>query len=192
MTLVMTSGPALEPIGVAEAKTHCRIDGSAEDALIASLIITSRLHVEAALGIALVSQAWSYFIDHWPNARDLALPLRPVQGIDAVRVWSADNTAQVLPATAYALDGAGLPPRLAWVGASPPPLPGRSVNGIEIALLAGYGDTAADVPAPIRQALLLLVAHWYENREPVEIGATDIEVPQMVSALLAPYRGRRL
>jgi hypothetical protein len=40
----------------------------------------------------------------------------------------------------------------------------------------------------IRQAILLLVAHWYEHREPVEIGATLAAVPQMVSELLHPYR----
>lgn len=192
MTLVMTSGPALEPISVAEAKAHVRLDASNEDVLIASLIITSRLHVEAALGLALVSQAWSYFIDRWPRSNEVALPLRPVQSITAVRIWSADNTSQTLASAHYALDGRGAPPRLVWTTAFPPPVSGRSVNGIEIALVAGYGDAAADVPAPIRQALLLLVAHWYENREPVEIGATDMEIPQMVSSLLAPYRGRRL
>jgi uncharacterized phiE125 gp8 family phage protein len=192
MTLVMTNGPALEPVTVAEAKAHLRVDASSEDALIASLIITSRLHVEAALGIALISQAWSYFIDRWPTSGQVSLPLKPVQSVDVVRVWSADSTSQMLSAASYALDGVGAPPRLSWVGPFPPPVAGRTVNGIEIALTAGYGDAAGDVPAPIRQALLLLVAHWYENREPVEIGATDVEIPHMVSALLAPYRARRL
>ena len=45
-------------------------------------------------------------------------------------------------------------------------------NGVEIDFVAGHGDAPADVPPPIRQALLLLIAHWYEHREPVEIGAT--------------------
>jgi len=57
MALVLTSGPASEPVTLAEAKTHLRVDGSAEDTLIASLIITSRLHVEAGLGLALVTQS---------------------------------------------------------------------------------------------------------------------------------------
>jgi uncharacterized phiE125 gp8 family phage protein len=48
------------------------------------------------------------------------------------------------------------------------------------------------VPAPIRQAVLLLVAHWHEHREPVQIGAPGALVPAMVSDLLQPYRLKRL
>ena len=192
MTLVMTSGPLAEPVSVAEAKAHMRIDASAEDALIASLIITSRLHIEAALGLALLSQAWSYFVDAWPRSREIVLPLKPVQAVDAIRIWAQDGTSQTLAANTYTLDGDGTPPRLVLNSSSAPPAPGRGANGIEIAFDAGYGDAAADVPAPIRQALLLLVAHWYENREPHRIGASDVEIPNMVSALLASYRGRRL
>jgi uncharacterized phiE125 gp8 family phage protein len=48
------------------------------------------------------------------------------------------------------------------------------------------------VPAPIRQALLLLVAHWYEHRDPIEIGTDSTIIPAAVSELLKPYRMRRL
>ena len=75
---------------------------------------------------------------------------------------------------------------LAW------PAPKRIANGIEIAFTAGYGEAVADVPAPIRQAVLLLVAHWYEHREPIEIGAAHTRIPHMVSELLQPYRPVRV
>ena len=96
MTLVMTSGPLAEPVSVAEAKAHMRVDIEAEDALIASLIVTSRLHIEAALGLALLTQAWSYFVDAWPRSREIVLPLKPVQAVTAVRVWAQDGTSQTL------------------------------------------------------------------------------------------------
>ena len=38
-----------------------------------------------------------------------------------------------------------------------PPAPGRAVAGIEIDVVAGYG-APADVPSPLRQAILMLVA----------------------------------
>lgn len=192
MTLVMTSGPVTEPIGVAEAKAHMRVDSTAEDTLISSLIVTSRLHIEAALGLALLTQTWSYFIDAWPRSREVVLPLKPVQAVSAVRVWTQEGTSQMLPADAYTLDGEGKPPRLVLSRSAAPPVPGRSASGIEIAFSAGYGDAGADVPAPIRQALLLLVAHWFENREPHRANLYEAEIPHMVSTLLAPYRGRRL
>ncbi len=66
MALVLTSGPATEPVTVAEAKAHLRLDSDAEDVLIASLIITSRLHLEAALGLALIAQGWTLHLDQFP------------------------------------------------------------------------------------------------------------------------------
>ncbi|HIE72284.1 MAG TPA: hypothetical protein EYP98_20125 [Planctomycetes bacterium] len=66
--------------------------------------------------------------------------------------------------------------------------PGRVANGIEIDFTAGYGTEASDVPEPIRQALLLLVSHWYERRDPIEVGAANTMVPVPVSQLLEPYK----
>jgi uncharacterized phiE125 gp8 family phage protein len=192
MPLILTSGPAVEPVALAEAKAHLRVDGSAEDTLIASLIVTSRLHVEAAIGLALIAQSWSWYIDAWPPGPALKLPLRPVQSVAAVRLYDESAAATSLDPAAYFLDGAGVPPRLVRHGALAWPKPGRIANGIEIAFTAGYGSAAADVPAPIRQAILLLVAHWYEHRSPLEDGVHAEPLPDMVSELLAPYRIGRL
>lgn len=192
MALVLTSAPAVEPVALSEAKTHLRVDSDAEDTLIASLIVTSRLHVEAALGLALITQSWSFFLDAWPPGRELALPLRPIQSIAAMRLYAADESVQTVPSDRYLLDGASSPARLVRKSNLAWPQPTRAANGIEIALVAGYGDAAADVPAPIRQAILLLIAHWYEHREPVEIGPASVPVPPMVSDLLQPYRPIRL
>ena len=192
MALVLTSGPAIEPVTLAEAKAHLRVDGSAEDTLIGSLIITSRLYIEAALGLALITQSWSSFLDAWPPGNQLALPLRPVQSIAAVKLYAADESVATVSADTYQLDGAAVPARLVRRGCLTWPKPGRTANGIEIAFVAGYGDAAADVPAPIRQAILLLVAHWHEHREPVAIGETNASAPSMVSDLLQPYRWVRL
>ena len=205
MPLILTSGPAVEPVTLAEAKAHLRVDGTAEDTLIASLILTSRLHVEAAAGLALVTQSWSWYLDAWPvipeakpqarlsgTGRALEFPLRPIQSIAAVRLYDESGAATTLEPSSYLLDGAGLHPRLVRLGAPVWPKPGRIANGIEIAFSAGYGNAAADVPAPIRQAILLLVAHWHEHRSPLEQGAQPEPLPTMVSELLAPYRAMRL
>jgi uncharacterized phiE125 gp8 family phage protein len=191
MALVMTSAPAVEPVSLAEAKAHLRVDISAEDVLIGSLITTSRLHIEAALDLALIDQSWTWSIDLWPHRRPLHLPLRPVVRIDSINVIDASDTPQTLAASAYHLDGSAVPARLSWLAASPP-RPGRPASGIEIAFTAGFGEESDDVPAPIRQALLLLIAHWYEQREPVATGVAATPIPGMVSELLAPYRSRRI
>lgn len=192
MTLILTAGAATEPVTLADAKAHLRLDGTAEDMLVASLIVTSRLHIEQALGLALITQGWSWLIDAWPDSNVLRLPMRPIQSITAVRVYAEDGSADALASQSYLLDGAGAPARLVLRRGHIWPLPGRGASGIEIAFVAGFGATAETVPAPIRQAILLLVAHWYEHREPTDLGSPSAPIPTSVSNLLAPFKVMRL
>src|ERR1700709_132916 len=71
------------------------------------------------------------------------------------------------------------------------PVPGRATAGIELDLQLGYGANAADVPDPLRHAVRMLVAHWYENRGLVAAGTVAV-LPAGVDALIAPYRVRAL
>ena len=192
MPLVLTAGPAVEPVTLDDAKAHMRIDGTAEDTLIGSLIVTSRLHVEAGLGLALITQSWSWFIDAWPPGPALKLPLRPVQSIAAVRLYDEAAASTTVAPDSYFLDGTSAPARLVRQGALVWPKPGRIANGIEVAFTAGYGDAAADVPETIRHAILLLIAHWHEHRSPLEVGPIAQPPPDMVEQLLAPYRTMRV
>ena len=73
-----------------------------------------------------------------------------------------------------------------------PALPGRAVSGIELDLVCGFGEAASDVPELLRHALRTLVAHWYEHREPIEIGPEATAIPGAVSELLLPWRRTRL
>ena len=191
MALVMTAAPAAEPISLAEAKAHLRVDGSDEDMLISSLILASRLLVERTLGLALITQGWSYFLDAWPDRGCISLPLSPVQSVSAVTVHDEDGGSTVLDADDYAADVLSVPARLVLTEATPSSIT-RAFNAYEVAFTAGYGDTGSDVPQPIRQALLLLVAHWFERREPVELGPGPQEVPAVAAGLLQPYRRVRL
>jgi uncharacterized phiE125 gp8 family phage protein len=191
MALVYRSGPTVEPLSLAEAKAHLRLETSADDALVASLMITSRLHIEAALGLALTAQDWTLVLDAWPATGVVNIPMRPVTAVTAVRVRASDGTPSVVPTATYVFEGAGLPPRLVPASGALPN-PGRAAGGIEIDFTAGFGTTAGSVPEPIRQALKLLVAHWYEHRDPVEIGDPAMAIPPAVSALLKPYAVPRL
>jgi uncharacterized phiE125 gp8 family phage protein len=206
MATVITTAPIVEPISLAEVKTHLRIDTTDEDGFLQALIFTSRLHVEVALNLALISQNWSCFFDAWPqsltsleahsalaaNASALRFPLGPVKSVDAIRVYADDGTFVAVPVNGFAIDLYSRPARIARRVNTNLPTPGRALNGVEFAITAGFGAVPADVPAPIRQALLLLVAHWYEHRDPGEIGTDAAKVPATVSALLAPWTPVRL
>ena len=69
------------------------------------------------------------------------------------------------------------------------PEPGRPRNGISIDLRAGYGATAEAVPATLRLAIRILVAHWFENRGDV-VGEQIL--PPEALALVAPFQRARL
>ncbi|MEQ1650701.1 MAG: head-tail connector protein [Hyphomicrobiaceae bacterium] len=192
MALILTAPPAVEPVSLVEAKAHLRVDGDAENILIQSLILTSRLHIETAFGLALIQQSWAIFRDAWPSAREVMLPLNPIKSIDAIRLYDATGTFILAPLAGFTVDSSANQSRLVRHANLTLPQPHRPANGIEIAVTAGFGPNPSDVPAPIRHALLLLVAHWYEHRDPSEIGTEETRVPQAVSDLLAPWRPVRL
>jgi len=191
MPLVLTSAPALEPVSVSEAKDYLRVDTAIEDPVVASLILAARLHIEGALDIAMVTQSWSLFLDCWPEEGRVSIPLGPLKSVDSMKVYDADDAAQTVSPETYVVDLSSLRPCLVRQAGTVWPRPGRAANGIEIALTAGYGEAPDKVPQPIRQAVLMLAAHWYEQREPVVFEKPD-ELPHGVADLLKPYRQVRL
>ena len=192
MALVPVSLPATEPVSLAEAKLHLRVDHADEDVMILSLIAAARLHLEHVLGRAFITQAWLYLFDDWPAGYAVNLPLAPIQSIVSVKVYDEADVATTLSPSFYLLDGLSVPPRLVRRSPSAFPRPGRIANGVEVSFIAGHGSLASEVPAPLRQAILLLVAHWYEHRQPVEIGIERETLPVAVLDLVAPFRRRAL
>lgn len=185
MTLILVSPPAVEPVSRADAKVFLKIEHDDEDTLIDTLIAAARLHIEAATRRALINQAWRLVLDGWPPGRLIEVPISPVNSLEAITVHDRAGTATVLDGTAYVADLLSNPARILVRQAVPA---GAAFNGVEIDLVAGFGETPEDVPAPLRQAALKLVAHWYELREPVAFGGTPHSVPHGLDALVAPYR----
>ncbi len=187
MTLILVAPPVAEPVVLGDAKAFLKVDHEDEDTLIGTLIAAARLHVEAAVRRVLVRQEWRLVLDGWPARRTVEVPLSPVISIDAITVYDADGEPAVLPETAYVADVTSTPARILVRGTVPV---GAAFNGIEIDFTAGFGAEADDVPAPLRQAVMMLVAHWYELREPVSFGGATQTVPHGLEALLAPWRVR--
>lgn len=183
MTAILIDGPAAEPVSLAEAKAFLRLDHDDEDGLVAALVTAARLHVEAATRRLLVTQNWRIVRDRWPGGI-VPIPLVPLQSVSAVRLFPDEGAAETVPSADYWLDAASTPARLV-AKRGDFRTPGRQVAGIEIDVVAGYGD-AADVPEPLRQAIRLLVAHWFEDR--LLVGAADLLLPKTVDALIGPYR----
>jgi len=183
MTLMLITGPAEEPVTLAEARAHLRLDAGGEDALLGALLTAARTALEAETRRAFVTQSWRLLLDDWP-AKPIRLPLAPVQSVTAVTVATMSGAMVPLDPAFYEVDAKGEPPRVAAKRGQAWPMPATRLAGIAVDFTAGYGAPSA-VPAPLKQAVLLLAAHWFENREPLGDGA---ELPLTVSALVARYR----
>lgn len=188
MSLTLLAPPAAEPLTLGALKQFLRVEGSDEDGLIGDIARAARRHLEEATGRLFVTQGWRIRRDAWPATSLLALPFGPIQSLDAVTVTGTSGEIVADPAL-FHLDGEAAPPRLAWTAGVPQPA--VPVAGIAIDVTAGYGDPA-DVPEPLRQALRLLVANWFENRAILAIGHEVAVLPRSVGALIAPYATRRL
>jgi uncharacterized phiE125 gp8 family phage protein len=186
MPSILLSGPAVEPVTLDEAKQFIRVEHDDDDDVISALIDGSRIHVETQTRRALITQSWRLTRDVWPEIGCVPLLPAPVKAVDAVRIYKSDGSTQTIDVAAFTLDKISAPARLAF-GRGALPAPERPNAGIEIDITCGYGN-AADVPEPLRQAIRLLVAHWYENRGLVALGQQIEVLPQGVSALITPYR----
>jgi uncharacterized phiE125 gp8 family phage protein len=190
--LTLAASPVAEPLSLADAKTHLRIDGTAEDALIGGLIVAARQHVEAVTGRALCTQVWELQFDAFPDDSEFVeLPKAPLQSVQQVAyVNAAGSLTQaalgdfqtIVPAGPQALPGSiGPATGKTWpTDVSEAPLSAR------IRFVAGYGDAAA-VPFGIVAAMKLLVGDLYQNREAQIVGATVAE-NRAVQRLLWPFR----
>jgi len=189
MTPILVAGPAVEPIGLADIKGWLRLDDNGQDDLVMMLVTAARLLVEAASRRLLITQTWRLVLDRWPADRIVRVPLAPLQGLSAARVRGVDGALVAVPVAAFRLDTLGEPGRVILTGVVPGP--GTATSGIELDVVAGYGPLPDDVPMPLRQAIRMLAARWFEHRGDGSAPA-DTTLPEELTALVAPYRRARL
>jgi uncharacterized phiE125 gp8 family phage protein len=184
MALELLTPPASEPISLAEAKAHLRVDHDDEDALIARLVIAARESCERITGRAFIAQSWRLWCDGWPDCalRAISIPRPPLISVTSVAAYDRSGAATTLSSDAYIVDSAAAPGRIVLKDTTVLPADLREANAIAVTYQAGYGANAANVPAGIRAAVLSLVAHLYEAR-----GEGETPPPDAL-ALLAPYR----
>lgn len=185
---VLVEAPAVYPVSLDEAKAHLRVTSDEEDALVEGLIAAASVAAERRIQSALITQTWR--VDRGAWAFPFRLPIGPVREVVSVGYFDAANEAAVLSPSAYSLHADALGAALHFAGtASTPSLYSRP-DAVRVTFTAGYGDEPSDVPAPIRQAILLMVGSWYEHREESVIGATVAALPRSVAAdaLLTSFR----
>lgn len=188
MTWRVVTAPASEPVSLSEAKAHLRLEESADDTYVTTLIAAARTHIEKACARGLVLQTIELLKPGF-LAEGLALEgghLATTPNL-VVKYLDEDNVEQTLGASNYYVVTGGehgparlyLEPDGEW-----PELADR-VDALRISYRVGW-DTPAAVPASLRQATLLLVSQMYEHRTP-EVAGVLAQVQFAVEALISPF-----
>ena len=183
LSLELITPPAIEPVSLADAKAHLRVDTDDEDALITRLISAARGMAELATGRAFITQTWRLWLDCWPDDWAIEIPRPPLIGVSSITMYDRDGNATVVDAGSYLVDAASIPGRIVFKSTVLPPVNLREANAIAVEFDAGYGADADDVPAGICEGVLAWIAHLYESR-----GDAVAAPCAQALAMLAPYR----
>lgn len=188
MNLVRTTAPTTEPLTLQEVKDHLRLSGTAEDALLAGYLLAATDLVELQTLRSLITQTWTLTLDDWPAGGIFWLPRPPLASVTSIKYLDTDGVQQTWSSSNYRVSTGNEPGRITLgYNATLPSLYGVS-DQVEVIYTAGYGANGEFVPMPILQAMLLLIGHFYENREASVIGTIASTMPFSVEALLNPYR----
>lgn len=119
------------------------------------------------------------------------LPFGKIQEIETVFFYDDENTPILIDADNYRASGNRFLFNSNYV------LPTgngnyRTLQTMQIVWKVGFGDAVEDVPQALKQAVLLMIGHWYENRAAIYEavgGKSDLEaLPLGVKAILDSYR----
>ncbi len=167
MTPILVTAPTLQPVTLAEAKAHCRVDGVDDDDVIGAMVAAAVGHLDGwtgVLGRCIMPQTWKVSA----LAGDVVLPMPDVTAVSAGYVAGAS----ALTVTPSAL--------------------GPVVTVADDCDVTFTCAMPAHLLATAKQAVLLLVGHWYANREGAVTGTITAELPLAVDALVSQMRWRRL
>lgn len=184
MKYAVTTAPTAEPISLTDTKLHLRTitgDTTEDSAIITPLIQAAREYCENITGRAFAPQTVKAYPDTWGLWR---LPRPPLNTVTSIKYYDEDGTEYTLPAADYQVDTVdGLVDILVE-----PNVTLRALNPIVVEYTCGY-TTGNVLPAAVRQAMLLLIGHWYITRETVLTGATvSVEIDLTTRALLRQYK----
>ncbi|MHB1167351.1 MAG: head-tail connector protein [Carboxydocellales bacterium] len=178
-----------ELFSLTEVKTHLRVDFSDDDTYISTLITAATKWCEEKQKKFYITKTKTEYLDKFPKERYIELTRAPLQSVTHLKYTDKDGAVTTWGSGNYIVDKTSFVPKIVLgYNISWPTVQLSPVNAIEIAYVAGYG-AAVDVPQMIKHAILLLVSHWYENREAVST-LKFAEVPMAAKSLLDLSGGR--
>lgn len=186
-SVVRVEDPAVLPVPVEDALAHCRVMDGEDGGLMEFYLRAAVEHMDGPRGIlgrCLMRQTWLATYDVW--CAELRLPVPDVTAVE-VRYFDSAGSEITLGADAYDIVNRPGASTLRFRSTFASPVLGPEVGGITVRATAG-AETPEGVPAGLRAAILIHVAHLYENREAVSVGGAASVVPMAYDALVTPWR----
>lgn len=186
MGLTLLIAPTEEPVSLADAKSHLRVEHTDDDVLITSLIATALQAAEARTGRAFVTQQWRQTLDAWPVDSVVEIDKARLISVEAVSYLDSDGIRQTLDAATYQVVTDTLVGFVQPAYGTTWPACRCTPGSIRVDYTSGYGNAAA-VPQALKAWMLLAIATWYAQREALT-EAIVAELPRAFwEGLLDPY-----
>lgn len=175
----LITAPTSEPVTVAELKAHLRVTTTADDTYIGTLITAAREYAEQQTGRALAAQTRETSCDHFPASGVLDLGLSPLVSITSVKYLDEAGAEQTLASSEYTLDVRSEPGALLLGIGKDWPATAALPSAVRVQYVCG-----ATASAILKQAVIFIAAHWYEQRLPVNVGNIANDIPHSLGVIL--------
>ena len=193
MPLFAVSAAGFAVVSTADAKEHLAVLHSDHDTLIASLVGYATELVQNMASIQIPQKTLRVTLDSFPSD-EIILPRPPVQSITSVKYYDSDNILQTWSDTEWESDLYADSPwvanlnntRIRPVSSNVWPTVYSRISPVQINYVAGW-KTAASVPGPLIQAIKIVTADLYENREDVIVGHVTANL-HIIEKLVSTYR----
>ena len=179
------SNPTQFPVTLAEIKRHLRVTIDDDDSLLTDYIASATEYCEDQVPGArsFMSQTWDWKIHFFPGD-SFEVPRPPLQSLTHIKYYATNSSTgtTTLSSTNYLVHiPTNMPGQIELhpeVGAWPSVA--DRADAVQVRLISGW--TIA--PNQVKQAVKLLVGHWYSNREDILVGTISSNIPHGVTALL--------
>ncbi len=186
-SLEVSSAASTDPITVAEAKTHMRVDTSDDDTYIGNLISAATSYIQDRTCRQMINATFKLRLDKF-EAIQIWLPRAPLSSVTSIQYVDENEATQTLSASKYKVDSQSLPGRIKQTDGESWPQVSDNLQSVIITFVAGYGSATTDIPEGLRLAVRILTAHWYESREPIVTGTIVAQVPLSVESLINQFK----
>ena len=185
-SVIVTTATTVPLFTTAQAKSHLKVDTTADDTLIDNLIQAATESCQIYTNRYFIDTVLTQTADNFNGITTLYKS--DVSSVTHIKYYDADDAQQTWSSSEYIVDMSSKPARIALAVDKSFPTISSRINAVEVRYTVGYGGASTDVPDGIKQAVLLCIGNWYQNRQSVITGKTATELPLSSQYLLNQYK----